>query len=373
MIDLFIREHHSDSVEQLALQRNRYKDLSDDQFRWALQQIEGWQRTRDKLPEIAARIDWWYPVRLSCEQASSEPTARFKAKLVSGDSMVDLTGGAGIDTYYIGQQFREVTYVEHNEELCRLAHHNLPHARVLNMEAEAYAASMPLMDLVYLDPARRNLQGSKVFRLQDCTPDLTQLLPLLRYRTLLVKLSPMLDLSALHRAMPMPGETYVLALSGEVKEVLFLSGELALHPGRISAIDLTYGYSFCFTPDEETMATPRWADHVMNYIYEPSPAILKAGAYHLLSDRYGVDQLDPNTHLYTSDQLVSSFPGRIWRYLPDRNYRDITQANVLTRNYPISADQLRAQLHIKDGGDLYIIGVRMRGHKHILCAEREEI
>ena len=190
-------------VNDLALQRNKYKHLSDAEWHWFLQQIEGRERTADKLPTFASIPDWWYPVRLSCEQCSSELTARYKASLLSPlalgegkeERFLDLTGGYGVDTYFLSEQFTHTDYVEQNEELCRIAAHNFALSQkskverqklsiaIHNTTAEDFLLSSPCGEagwgLIFLDPARRDSHGSKVFRIEDCTPNVVELLPTL--------------------------------------------------------------------------------------------------------------------------------------------------------------------------------------------------
>ena len=180
------------SVHELALQRNKYKHLSDDEWRWFLQQVEGRERTADKLPTFAAIDDWWYPVRLSCEQCSSELTAKYKAGLCSvspkdglysvrrSRSFVDLTAGYGVDTYFLSEHFAHADYVEQNAELCRIAEHNFQctvhnaQCTIHNTTAEDFLQSAGLYDLIFADPARRDSHGGKVFRLADCTPNIVE-------------------------------------------------------------------------------------------------------------------------------------------------------------------------------------------------------
>lgn len=203
-----------EKIETLALQRDKYRHLTDEEWRWFLQQVEGRERTADKLPTFAAIDDWWYPVRLSCEQCSSELTAKYKASLLSAIShqpsaFVDLTGGYGVDTFFLSRGFAHTDYVERDAELCRIAEHNKGEWRKANGEcsfsvhnttAEEFLKTAGQYDLIFLDPARRDSHGGKVFRLEDCTPDVTKMLPtLVSHLTtegqILLKLSPMLDLT----------------------------------------------------------------------------------------------------------------------------------------------------------------------------------
>lgn len=379
-------------VNDLALQRNKYKHLSDAEWHWFLQQIEGRERTADKLPTFASIPDWWYPVRLSCEQCSSELTARYKASLLSPlalgegkeERLLDLTGGYGVDTYFLSEQFIHTDYVEQNEELCRIAAHNFALSQkskverqklsiaIHNTTAEDFLLSSPCGEagwgLIFLDPARRDSHGSKVFRIEDCTPNVVELLPTLlaHSKRLLIKLSPMLDLTqAVTSLSQVNWDIHIVAIKNEVKEVLLLSGGT----GQITTIDLAQkDQAFVFTREEEQHCGLDIRDgKLANYLYEPNAAILKAGAYKLVAQRFGLHKLDVNTHLYTSRQFIENFPGRVWRITEKQNLK---QANVLTRNYPLTPEQLKKKLHLRDGGTAFVIGCRVAGKPTLMYAER---
>lgn len=382
-------------IEDLALQRSKYKHLSDDEWRWFLQQKEGRERTADKLPTFAAIDDWWYPVRLSCEQCSSELAARYKAEIVNdkcqNGKCLDLTGGYGVDTYFLSEQFEQTDYVEQNAELCRIAAHNFANKPICihNSTAEDFLSSLlgevgRGYDLIFLDPARRDSHGGKVFRLEDCTPNVMELLPTLlaHGKRILLKLSPMLDLTQaiLHltpHTLHLSWDIYVVAIKNEVKEVLLLSRESRTKSQEpiITAIDLAQkDQAFVFTKEEESTARSEYSeysDYSDKYLYEPNAAILKAGAYKLIAERFGVQKLDVNTHLYCSDNLVPNFPGRVFKALPYREgLGGGSHANILTRNYPLTPEQLKKKLHLRDGGTAYVIGCRVNGKPTLFFAER---
>lgn len=375
------------SVQDLALQRSKYKHLTDDEWHWFLQQEEGRERTGDKLPAFAALPDWWYPVRLSCEQCSSELTARYKASLIANfkfqvSNFADLTGGYGVDTYFLSEQFTHTDYIEQNKELCRIAEHNfslptpsLPKGkeiRVHNSTAEDFLKTAGQYDLLFLDPARRDNHGGKVFRLEDCTPNVVELLPTLlaHGKRILLKLSPMLDLTKAVTSLSQTSwDIYVVAVKNEVKELLLLSDGL----GRITAIDLAKKEQpFTFTREEEQNARSQIVHCTSSnctFLYEPNAAILKAGAYKLVAERYHLCKLDPNTHLYSSDTLIPDFPGRVWRIIEKH---DLKQANVMVRNYPMSPDALKKKLHLRDGGTDFVIGCRVNNKPTLFFAQRVE-
>lgn len=384
------------SVANLALQRSKYKHLSDDEWRWFLQQVDGRERTADKLPAFAAIEDWWYPVRLSCEQCSSEATARYKAQIcqrsgLSADrSLLDLTGGYGVDTLFLSEAFDRTDYVEQNDELCRIAEHNFPlfdkrqSISVHNASAEDFLKTAGKYDLLFLDPARRDHHGGKVFRLADCTPNVVELLPelcahLTENGRIMLKLSPMLDITQATKELSLLlWDVYVIAVKNEVKEVLLVSQESGVRNQElgITAIDLSYPeQAFSFTREEESnseaVCQPEgrcvFSQAKPVFLYEPNAAILKAGAYKLISQRFGLRKLDVNTHLYASDEWVPHFPGRVWR-VTDANAN--TNANIICRNYPLTPDQLKKKLHLRDGGTAYVIGCRVAGKPTLFYAER---
>lgn len=382
-------------VEELALQRKRFAHLSDEEWRWMLQQVEGRQRTHDKLPTFAQIEDWWYPVRLSCEQCSSEATARYKAAIIrqlgkKQDILIDLTGGYGVDTYFLSEQTTQAHYVERNEELCRIAQHNFQIANkpihVHNTSAEDFLAQYSMAGsvssdvkkevVVYLDPARRDAHGGKVFRIEDCEPNIIKILPSLRAisSTILIKFSPMLDITSALQSLGNEWDVHVVALHNEVKEIIFVTGNNCIH-----AVNILHegNDQFSFTRSEEKSALCAMADCICEYIYEPNAAIIKAGAFRLVSERYQLHKLDHNTHLYTADQLIENFPGRVWQMIahPIKNQRDIAalgiqRAAILTRNYPLTPEELRKKFKVQESDSHFLIGARIATKPTLILAER---
>ena len=389
-----LREHLHDDVQQLALQRNRFPQLSDADFRFLLQQIEGRQRTKDKLPTLAQLDDWWFPVRLSCEQCSSEATARYKAELVGMcHRLIDLTAGYGIDTFHLAEGMSEAHYVERNAELCAIAQHNFqlyrPHIQVHNTTAESFLASLsnsspserPITNtLIYIDPARRSQSGGKVFRIEDCEPNVIDLLPTLRRIAshIMIKFSPMLDITAALRALGRDWDTHIVAVNNEVKEVLFLTGKGVIHAVNIRTRKMRTD-RFFFSPEDEKQAELQLAPHIQQYIYEPNAAIIKAGAFRLIAKQYELQKLDTNTHLYTSDTYMSGFPGRIWQVIdaeikePKRQLDKSVRYSIISRNYPLSPEDIRKKYKLKDGDDRYLIAARHQGKPLLIGAERLEV
>ena len=390
------------SADELALQRKRMAHLTDEQFRFLLQQVDGYQRTKEKLPTFAGMQDWWYPVRLSCEQCSSEATARYKCSLLPTlpYTLTDLTGGYGVDTYFMSERATKAHYVERNEDLCKIVAHNFqttrPQVNIHNTDAIHYLQDMPSCDVIYLDPARRDKHGGKVFRLEDCEPNVVEILPALRSKSklIIIKLSPMLDISQALHSLEGTWDVHIVAVKNEVKEVLLVSGL-----DRYPPVTTTEGYrrdnegmvyatnmlttsdtpvGFSFSRSEEREAQCEYYDGSREelisagaYVYEPNAAIIKAGAFKLVAQRYGLCKMAPNTHLYLSKELVEDFPGRVWQII-ESNMKDAknTQASILTRNYPLTPEQLRKKLKIKDSDTLTIIGARIGDKPTLLLAKR---
>lgn len=409
-LSALVQQHLHDDVQQLALQRNRFPQLSDTDFRFLLQQIEGRQRTCEKLPILSALPDWWFPVRLSCEQCSSEATARYKVAIVQSinlkpstlDTFIDLTAGYGIDTFHLAEIAQEAHYVERNAELCAIAAHNFqlyrPHIQVHNTTAEDFLSSLPhhplaqrplphtpypishsaaSHTLIYLDPARRSQSGSKVFRIEDCEPNVIDLLPTLRMHAerIMIKFSPMLDITAALRALGSDWDTHIVAVNNEVKEVLFLTGKGDIHAVNIRTREMRTD-RFVFCSENEKQAPLRLAPVIQQYIYEPNAAIIKAGAFRLIAEQYELQKLDTNTHLYTSDTCISGFPGRIWQVLdaeikePKRQLDKSVRYSIISRNYPLSPDEIRKKYKLRDGDEQYLIAARLQGKPLLIGAKR---
>ena len=453
-----------------------------------VQQQEGRERLRDKLPTLVQQPDWWFPPRLACEQCSSERTATYKAELIrphytpslspslsrewqggsspslspslcregrggsspspspspslsrewQGGSFIDLTGGYGIDSFYLSAMATEAHYVEQNPELCRIAEHNFartrPHLQVHNTTAEEFLRTLPdipntkqsevpytkfptrseakfitqssqheakrsslhevpntersEVTCIYLDPARRDNHGGKVFRIEDCAPNIIDMLPLLKQKStvLMIKLSPMLDITAALRSLGEGWQVHVVAVRNEVKELLFIKswrGSDGLGGSYLTAANYTQDHwqTLSFTLEEEQNAQVNYwhSTDAPRYLYEPNAAILKAAAFRFVSEHFRLAKLAPSTHLYAADHLLTDFPGRVWevvspltssmlKHLPD-TIRE-RGASILTRNYPLSADQLRKKLKLKDSAEQTIIAARIADKPILFWAKK---
>ena len=376
----FALEHADDDVRQLALQASRWPDVD---MPAALQQIAGHQTVRTKVPSWADTPGLLYPPHLSMEQCSSEPTARLKAQLVEGDSLTDLTGGLGVDFAFMAAGMKIATYVERDAHLCELARHNLPllglpEALVVQADAAEHLRHMQHVDTIYLDPARRNQAGNRVYGLSDCTPDVTQLAPTLlaKATTVIVKLSPMLDLQQALRQLPCVRQALIVAVRGECKELLLIMRQG--HNGNVVVQCINDGQTFTYTMGESCQPAPLWDETLPPgglWLCEPNAAIMKAGCHNLLAMRLGLQVIGHDSHLMVATRPVSDFPGRsfIVEGISTMNKRQlralldgITHANVAVRNFPLRAPELARRLKVKDGGDTYLFGTTTATGKHII-------
>jgi 16S rRNA G966 N2-methylase RsmD len=366
----FIIDNRDANIHQVALQQAKYPLVD---MPLAIRQINGMQKIKAKVPLFYNNADILYPVQLSLEQSSSESTAKYKANLCEGNTLADLTGGFGVDCSFMARGFKQATYVERQAELCQLATHNfnalnLPHIAVINAETENYLSSMNPVDWIFIDPARRSSTGKKVVLLSDCEPDVSALSSQLLSKAarVLIKLSPMMDITAAVKELPNTAEIHILSVDNECKEVLLLLDHDTHTHQKIKTLNIGKNdktESFEFQQDEETKATVTYAHTVEKYLYEPNAAVMKSGAFKLIAARYGLRKLQQNTHLYTSDKQVLEFPGRVFEVLQQRgsSKKDLkelsannSKANITTRNYPLSVEELRKKLNLKDGGDLYL-------------------
>ena len=388
----FIRLHRRDDVRALALQAAKYPDVD---MAEAVVQIAGIQIAEKKIPQWAQTEGILYPKHLSMEQCSSEVTARYKASLVEGDSFADLTAGFGVDCSFIARRFRRADYVERQETLCRLAAHNFPllglsHINVHCADALTYLQVMAPVDCLFLDPARRDSHGGKTVAISDCEPDVSRLEPLLVEKgcTVMIKLSPMLDIAAVLRGLRCVREIHIISVNNECKELVVIlrrDSDVSESIGKeiiISCEQLVNNspsQHFDFTYAEECEAVCPIADKVGAYLYEPGAALLKAGAYRLLAARYGVSKLHLNSHLYTSDEPVA-FPGRAFKVMAVSGFgkkdlkallSGVEKANLTVRNFPSSVAELRKKLKLKEGGDTYLFATTLASDEKVLIKCRK--
>lgn len=422
----YIRAHREEDVRQLALQGRRDPAVD---LPFALDQIAGWQKARRKLPSWAAVDGLCYPPHISMEQCSSEATGVYKRSVLQrltqswhDGTLYDLTGGFGVDFSFLAPLFPKAVYVEHQSRLCEIARHNFPllglsHAEVRCAEGEEVLEALPEATpeasvALFLDPARRDSHGGKTVLLEDCTPDVTRLRDRLLQKATLVmlKLSPMLDWHQAAEQLSSVGqyaavrnaqqevstaviggvsEVHIVSVGNECKELLLvLTRGFCGAPAVYCVND---GVSFSYRPGEEspqesisdeTTGVPDISRFESSegfdgalYLYEPHASIRKAGCFAEVATRYGVRALGANSHLFVSHEWVRDFPGRQFevqavstmnkRQLKEA-LRGMTQANITARNFPMTVDQLRKKLRLKEGGDHYLFATTIGHHDHRL-------
>lgn len=395
----YVCQHVDEDVRMLALRGSKDEEVD---ITIALQQIQGRQIARTKLPSWAVIDGILYPPHLNMEQCSSEQTALYKAdvcqRLLEGlegpTSLVDLTGGFGVDFAWMSEAFSEATYVEQNSELCAISTNNFnilnPHVELLNTDGTDYLCQVHHVTMIFLDPARRDNHGARTYGISDCTPNVLEIKEKLLQKAdfVMLKLSPMLDW---HKAVSDLGEhnikeVHIVSVQNECKELIVVLSAKCLVLGdsgmKVTCTNILADNScelFEFSPSAHhsslnTTATPHLTLNTSHFIYEPNASIMKAGCFAEVEKAFGIHHLAPNSHLYTSNQLVDHFPGRIFQItsVSSMNKQElksalqgIRQANIAVRNFPMSVVELRKKLKLGDGGETYIFATTLGEGKRI--------
>ena len=379
----FIRENLNADVPTLALKKAPVgTDVS-----LALRQIAARQLLQKKVPQWAENEELLFPAHLSIEQCSSEASAKYKAEQLEGETFADLTGGLGVDTYYISQHFRQADYVEQQAELCYMAQHNFgvlnADVKIWNETAEDYLSHCEPKDCIFVDPARRDEHGHKTVSIVDCTPDVDALQDTLLQKAthVMIKLSPMLDISKALEELHHVKEVHVVAVANECKELDFVLERDYQGEAQFVCINLlTDQPEFRFVQEDERSCICHIADGVSRYLYEPNPALMKAGCFKLLTERYDVLKLHKNSNLYTSDQLITNFPGRVFEVEGWAHYNkklkqtllpDMDKASIAVRNFPLSVAELRKALKIGDGDAVYLFATTLKGEERVVIRTKK--
>ena len=349
-----------------------------------IQQIRGWQKSKDKLPLWHTVKGIIFPPKINLEQCSSEAIASYKSKYYKGKIGIDLTGGFGIDSYYLSKQFDEFFYVEPNLSLLKIVQHNfqilgINNVFFINKSAEEFISEFnKKADLIYIDPSRRDENNQKLSAFKNTQPDVIVILDTIKNKCdcLVIKASPMLDIKQGIKELKQVSAVKIIALNNECKEILFeLKFNETISEANIKAIDinrkLIKEFDFKYTSENNTSVKTRKID---TYLYEPSAAIIKAGAFKYITKIYPLQKLNYNTHLYTSNQYIEEFQGRIFKvkgvcpYKKEEVLQYITnqKANVSTRNFKDNTDAVKKKLGIKDGGNDYLFACTDYQNKPII-------
>jgi 16S rRNA G966 N2-methylase RsmD len=364
-IQQFINANIDQNISKLALQKNPFPTVE-----WIaiLNQIEAKTKAKDKLPTWFAAKNSLFPSKVSVEQTSSEKTALYKSTIVSGASLIDLTGGFGVDDYYFSKKVKAVAHCEINPELSELVQHNFEQLGATNIScypgdsAETLATLNSKWDWIYIDPSRRNDAKGKVFMLKDCLPSVPENLDFYFKHTdsILIKTAPLLDLSAGLSELQQVKTIHIVALENEVKELLWVLNKDYTGPITIKTVNLlkTKTENFDFILNENSK-TPNYS-LPQKFLYEPNSAIMKSGGFDAIGTHYNLSKLHKHSHLYTNTDLIS-FPGRVFEILHSLPYNkaemkthlENKQANITTRNFTDTVESIRKKWKIKDGGNFY--------------------
>ncbi len=382
-VQQFIKANSNASVTKIALSQSPFVGVTASEL---AQQIDGKQRLAKKIPQWIDTQGIYYPQRQSLEQCSSFSTANYKSNLIKGSRVLDITGGMGVDTWAMAQKITQMVYCEQNKELCDITRHNFSVLGAKNITVFNGDALLLLQqkkepfDTIYIDPARRDTYNRKMVSFTDCQPDVIENMELLWQHTshILIKASPMLDINRAMGELQNVKEVHVVAVKNECKELLFLLEKGFSAETRFFAINLEVENQPCFsfTAEGESQANPN-ISLPQQYIYEPNTAILKSGAFKLPAVRYGIEKLHHFTHLYTSEQLISDFPGNIYhiRHICDYNKKQIKKllpekkVNIKCYNFVDKPAVLQKRLQLKDGGSQFLFGIKNKKEKYqlLLC------
>lgn len=362
----FINANLNEDISKLLLNGISFSEIETKDI---IKQIEAKKRSKKKLPTWFNSKNIYFPNKLNIEQTSSEVTANYKANLVSGNSLIDLTGGFGVDAYYFSKRIKNVIHCEINKSLSEIVKHNYKTLNINTIEClnengiEALKHIDRPFDWIYIDPSRRDDTKKKVFLLSECIPNIKTFQGLfLKYaNNVMIKTSPLLDIKATLNDLKQIKELHVIALDNEVKELLWVLERDCKTEFIIKTLNLTKQskQEFEFSFENESNEIAEYTGPIA-YLYEPNAAILKAGAFNSVSTQLNIPKLHKHSHLYTSNTLID-FPGR--RFKIEKNIpfnkkifakEKISKANVTTRNFPISVGEIRKKLKIKDGGDIYL-------------------
>ncbi|MCF6223136.1 MAG: class I SAM-dependent methyltransferase [Flavobacteriaceae bacterium] len=363
-IQNFINKNLNKNPSELILKGVKFQGVSIQEI---VEQIVSKKKCQKKLPTWFTGKSIYYPNKLNIEQTSSEITAKYKSELISGNTTLDLTGGFGVDCFAFAEKFNKITHCEINEELSKIVTHN---AKQLNINNITFYLGNGLdllnnnkrFDWVYADPSRRDKHKGKVFLLKDCLPNIPINLDLLFKHTdnILLKLSPILDISSTLKELNFVKTIHVIAINNEVKELLFILKKDFKNTIKIKTINIKNNEIEKFESSIDSLKLPTYS-LVKKYLYEPNSAILKAGLFNEVSHQLNLDKIHNNSHLYTSNELIK-FQGRRFEILHVTSYNKnkithlihTNKANITTRNFPETVAQIRKKTKIKDGGQTFM-------------------
>ena len=364
-VQQFISENLKTDITKLILKGSPFSDVSIQEL---ANQIVAKQKAEHKLASWFRTQQIYYPSKINIEQTSSEHTANYKSNLVKGASIIDITGGFGIDCFYFSKRFEAVTHCEINTELSTIVAHNFKQLKLNNIttfSGDAFdflRSTKEKFDCIYIDPSRRDAVKGKVFLLQDCIPNVPENIDFLFSKTnqILIKTSPILDITSAINELKFVKEVHVIAIHNEVKELLFLLDKEHSKSIEIKTVNIgkEETKTFHFTYKEDLYSE---YSEPLSYLYEPNSAILKSGGFHQITNQLNVSKLQQHSHLYTADILLD-FPGRTFKIEQVLSYDKKklkkllpeNKANITIRNFPKTVAQIRKETKIKEGGTIFI-------------------
>ena len=376
----FIQTNLKTVVPNLVLRGSSFPKVSIQEI---AEQIISKNKCEKKLPTWFHQENIYYPHKINIEQTSSEITATYKANLVSGSHLIDITGGFGVDSYYFSKKIKQVTHCEINSELIAIAKHNSTQLNVnnidyLNEDGIAFLKkSNTTYDWIYADPSRRNESKEKVILLEDCSPNIKEYIDLLLTKAahIIIKVSPILDITKTINDLKNVKEVHIIGINNEVKELLFIIEKDFNETLLFKTINYTKKESQCFNFTLNTKESASYTEP-KKFLYEPNACILKGGAFQQISCKFNIEKLHKHSHLYTSESLVK-FPGRIFEIQHCINYDKkqlkklipTKKANITVRNFPESVSQIRKKTGLKEGGDIYVFFTTTLNnlHKALIC------
>ena len=372
-IRVFVAKYKDADLHSLLLKKSPFPEVSMQEL---VQQIKGRKVAEKKFPFLNQE-NIIFPPNLNLEQASSQDTADFKKQFFKGKKFIDLTCGFGIDAYFLSQNFEEITLIEQNTELLDIVKHNWEvlgrKANFINQKLEDFLKNnKEKFDLIYLDPARRDNHNRKVFLLEDLSPNIIEIQEQLSdiSTEILIKLSPLIDIQHLVSSLQNIYKIWIIAVKNEVKEVLVYLKKTENQP-EIFCINLQSSEpEFHFNLDDEKNCQSEFSIP-KKYIYIPNNSVLKSGAFNLVSEKFGLRKLHQNTHIYTSEEKIEHFPGRIFETeeINSKAIKKGEQFNIITKNFPLKPEEIKKKYKIKDGGNQYLIAVKSLSGNHFLVGK----
>lgn len=377
-IQNYINQNLNSDLNKLLLKKSPFSDVSMQEI---VQQIKGRKTAEKKFPFLT-KEGIVFPPNLNLEQASSQSTAEYKAQNLNGKSFLDLTCGFGIDAYFLSKNFDEVTLIEQNSELISIVENNWKtlgsKANFINENLEKFLEnSQQKFDVIYLDPARRDQQNKKKFLLEDLSPNLLEIEEKLHSISdkIIVKLSPLIDISYLISELKNITEIQIIAVRNEVKELLLIidkqDASFELQDVSIRCVNLeSEEPEFLFKFNDEKSANSEFSES-SNFLYIPNNSILKAGAFNIISEKFGLKKLHPNTHFYTSEHKIEDFPGRVLEIekIDAKDLKKGEKYNLVSKNYPLKPEEIKKKYKLNDGGNHYLIFTQSVYGKEILRSQ----